>query len=628
MSTTVFPSNNSLIPGLDGLRALAVIAVLMYHLELPFMFKGGFLGVDIFFTVSGFLITALLIKEFSYSGNISISQFYLRRFKRLMPVVYVVLAITFLICAWYLPESYIKTRNDSLAALVYLSNWWQIFLEQSYFESIGRPPMLHHLWSLAIEQQFYLIWPVLVFLCLKFFGLIYFGLLSIALALASTIWISYLSIESGAPIDADPSRLYFGTDTHSIGLLIGAILATFFAPWSVQPKIADILLKRQSLINLIGILSFVCLLIVMQYRAEMWPFLFRGGLTIFSLITGILIISVIHSSGIINQFFSAKIFQWIGKRSYGLYICHWPIFMLMRPGFELPSNHFWQALSRLTLTFLVAELSYRLIEEPLRSGGVWKSTSYKKYLYILVSSLLVVGLVYTLISKNHDSREFEYQNKSQNESQGNHKKVVNDFSSQFVMRKATQIHSAECQQDYKQSPKVSQDQQIHIFGDSVMLGIADFMRTNIYGVTVDAKVGRQGKDGLAAVLESREKISTRSNVVIHFGTNGFLAENHLRQMLNQLSGVKNIVLVNVYAPRKWESDNNALLATLASQYDNVSLLDWKSIVESNPEFLNDDQIHPNYAGIKALAFQIKKLTGGLYVYQVDRQGLLMPNSCF
>lgn len=628
MLATSTPIKNLPIPGLDGLRALAVIAVLIYHLELPFMFKGGFLGVDIFFTVSGFLITALLIKEFSYSGNISISQFYIRRFKRLMPVVYVLLAITFLVCAWYLPESYVKTRNDSLAALIYLSNWWQIFLEQSYFDSISRPPMLQHLWSLAIEEQFYLVWPVFVLVCLRVFGLIYFGLFTVILAIASTVWMAYLSIESGAPIDSDPSRLYFGTDTHSIGLLVGAMLATFFTPWNLQPKIGEILFKRQYLINLLGLLSLLCLLIVMQYRTEMWPFLFRGGLTLFSLITGILIIAVVHSSGFTHQLFSIKILQLIGKRSYSLYIWHWPIFMLMRPGFELPSNHLSQSLLRLTVTFLVSELSYRLIEEPVRSGKIWTSTSYKKYLYVVVGSFLVFGIAYTVITKRSDSKESDYQPKAHNEFHAERKKTLNDFSNQFVLRQPTQIHSAECQQDYKQSPRVNDDHQILIFGDSVMLGIADFMRAHIYGVSVDAKVGRQGKDGLTAVLGYKEKIPENSKVVIHFGTNGFLAENHLRQILDQLSGTKKVVLINVYAPRKWEFDNNAMLASLASQYKNVSLLDWKAIADANPEFLGNDQIHPNHSGVKALVFQIKKLTGGLYTYQVDRQGLLIPETCF
>lgn len=628
MSVTVISNKNSYIPGLEGLRALAVIAVLIYHLEIPSLFKGGFLGVDIFFTVSGFLITSLLIKEFSDSGSISIGHFYFRRLKRLMPVAYLLLAITFLISAWYIPDSFKQTRTDSLAALVYVSNWWQIFLEQSYFESVSRPPMLQHLWSLAIEEQFYLVWPALVLLCLRFSNLFCLGIFSGFLALLSTAWMAYLSVQSGAPIDSDPSRLYFGTDTHAMGLLVGATLAVYFSPWSIRSNLSNFLAKYPNPINVVGALSLLCLLMIMQYRAEMSPLLFRGGFTLFSLITGALIISVVHSSGIMQQLFSATILQWIGKRSYGLYIWHWPIFMLMRPGFEVSSDPLWQSLLRLSVTFIVAEISYRLIEEPIRSGKIWDVRSYKKYLYLFVVGVLLSVLGYTAINKSPVTGQPERQVFSHNKVHPNKDKVVNDYSTEFVSRKLTRIHGAECQQDYQRSPKANKDHQILVFGDSVMLGIADFMRKNIYGVSVDAKVGRQGKDGLAAVLEYKEKIPLRSNVVVHFGTNGFLAENHLRQILNELSGVKKVVLINVYAPRKWESDNNALLARLASEYGNVSLLDWKSIIDANPEYLGDDHVHPNYAGIRALTFQIKKLTGGLHAYQVDRQGLLIPDSCF
>ncbi|MSO38021.1 MAG: acyltransferase, partial [Acidimicrobiia bacterium] len=222
------------MPGLDGLRAIAVMAVLLYHAELTWM-PGGFLGVDVFFVISGYLITALLLAESRNHGRIGLRQFYLRRGRRLLPALFLVLGVVSLYSIIFLPEELAELRTDVIAALGYSTNWWQILREQSYFEAAGRPPLLRHLWSLAVEEQFYLIWPLLFTAMLKQWkGRRNPMLIAITAGIVgSTVWMAILSVANDFPV-TDPSRAYFGTDTRISTMLVGAFLAIVWSPWRLS----------------------------------------------------------------------------------------------------------------------------------------------------------------------------------------------------------------------------------------------------------------------------------------------------------------------------------------------------------------------------------------------------------
>jgi peptidoglycan/LPS O-acetylase OafA/YrhL len=356
------------LPGLDGLRALAVGAVLLFHADLGWM-SGGFLGVDVFFVISGFLITALLLKERAESGTISFKRFWQRRARRLLPALYGMLIITTLVASLFYRSTLADLRSQLFAASTYWTNWYLIGAHHSYFAAVGRPPMLQHLWSLAVEEQFYLIWPlVLVGLLRAFHGRLKRVTIAIGVgALASALWMATLH----QPL-ADPSRVYYGTDTRLSGLLLGAVLALFWQygglPGAYQARHSRghaPLLDRLSLLALAGILA--CFFFMNQWQSGLYP----GGLLVVSLLTLVVIAAVIHPrTQVLKRRLAHRNLVWMGKRSYGLYLWHWPIFVVTRPGIDVPFGTYPTLILRLALTFMAASLSYRYIEQPIRKGAL------------------------------------------------------------------------------------------------------------------------------------------------------------------------------------------------------------------------------------------------------------------
>jgi len=347
------------VPALDGLRALAVVSVIGFHAELP-GFAGGLLGVEVFFVVSGYLITSLLLAEQRSSGAISLPHFWLRRARRLLPALFAVLLAALALSLTFAPDSLAGTWSDGAAALLYVSNWWQVIHRHSYFMDVDRPPLLLHLWSLAIEEQFYVVWP----LVLSLFGraanrwvrrAALFG------AAASALWMAWL-------IDPaeDPTRVYVGSDTRLSGLLLGAALATAVPMFNaLAPRSRLIRVTRETL----GVIGLAALVGLLSSVTSQSPFLYRGGFVLVDLASAALISALVIPT-LIARFLGARPWAWLGRRSYGLYLWHWPIFAVTRP--ELDSSLQGVALLafRLMLTVVAAELCYRFIEQPIRAGAL------------------------------------------------------------------------------------------------------------------------------------------------------------------------------------------------------------------------------------------------------------------
>lgn len=349
------------LPGLDGLRALAVIAVLLYHANLPVW--GGFLGVEAFFVLSGFLITALLVVEWRHYGRIDFKAFWLRRARRILPALFLVLIGTLTFVMLVLPTEVAALSKDTLAALGYVMNWHLMASQQSYFDPVARPPLLQHLWSLAVEEQFYLIWPVVFLLGVGVFRRTGFWIATLVAAAASSLLMLAL-YEPGA----DTTRLYYGTDTRATGLLLGAALAMVWTPGQIPQadnRRISLLLDSAGLLALGGMLaSFI-------WVPDYTPLLYQGGLTLFSIGTVIVIAAVAHPhTRLLPTLLGWQPLRWIGLRSYGIYLWHWPVFMLTRPHLDIPLDG-WQLLAlRFTIVFVLAALSYRLVEMPIRHGAL------------------------------------------------------------------------------------------------------------------------------------------------------------------------------------------------------------------------------------------------------------------
>jgi peptidoglycan/LPS O-acetylase OafA/YrhL len=358
-------SGSTCLPGLDGLRALAVIAVLIYHAR-PEWLPGGFLGVEVFFVISGFIITRALLIEWQSQGRIAVGSFWLRRARRLLPAVFLLLAGTIGYAALLKPEQMGSLRLDVLAALGYVTNWHLILAEQSYFDSFLRPSMLRHLWSLAVEEQFYVVWPLLLALGLPI--LKRRGLLVVVIGgiVASTAAMALL-YEPGA----DTARVYFGTDTRAAGLLVGAALAFIVAGRSLQPKHV-VKAWRQPAVALLGMAALSLIIAAMLWLDDGRPLLYRGGFLAVSLATSVVILAATQRN-LFAGLLGLGPLRWVGVRSYGIYLWHWPVYMLLWPA----QPTLWQVAGQVTAVVLISAVSYQLVEKPVREGALaraWAKT--------------------------------------------------------------------------------------------------------------------------------------------------------------------------------------------------------------------------------------------------------------
>ena len=348
------------LPALDGLRAIAVIMVFAYHLEFPWA-SGGFLGVDVFFVISGYLITRLLVDEHADRGRIGLGSFWIRRFRRLVPAMVAMIAATLMAThRWGLPEQWTSIRVDALAALGYVANWRFVLDDQSYFDaSLGPSPLLHT-WSLAVEEQWYLLWPiVMIGLCawaarhVRASNRV--AMAVVAAATASAVWMAVLFDP------ADPSRVYFGTDTRAQQLLIGAALAWILHAAPGLTELASSSRTRPAFAVALGALVATAALV-----GDEAAWLYRGGLFAISLVAAVVVLGTTTRPGTGLAWLGAAPLVWIGRRSYGIYLWHWPVIIFMVPatGGELGR---WPLTGlQVGVTLLLTEVSHRLIESPVR----------------------------------------------------------------------------------------------------------------------------------------------------------------------------------------------------------------------------------------------------------------------
>ncbi|CAM3371727.1 MULTISPECIES: acyltransferase family protein [Paenibacillus] len=392
-------SHSRYMPGLDGLRALALIGVMAYHWGFGFA-SGGFLGVSLFFVLSGYLITDILTSQWHHHRRIDLKDFWVRRFRRLLPAIMIMLL---LIVAWvtlFDRERLPNLRGDVLGAITYISNWQFIFEQQSYFESFGPPSPLGHFWSLAVEEQFYLLWPLIMLAGLKLFprrGQLFAFIAAGALLSAAVMGVLY---QPGT----DPSRVYYGTDTRAFGLLIGAGLAIVWPSWKL-PVSASPAVRRT--LNLIGMLALLVVLLMMWKVDRYDPFLYRGGMFLFSIAAAVLVAVLAHPATGLSRLFSGKPLLWLGVRSYGIYLWHYPVLILFSPSSGVSGLNMPQIVLQVAASIVLAALSWKYVEQPIRRGGFRKlkerlrslrkrpaSISVKGWI-VSFSSLILIGIFCT-----------------------------------------------------------------------------------------------------------------------------------------------------------------------------------------------------------------------------------------
>jgi len=384
------------MPGLDGLRAIALIGVMGYHWSFGFA-SGGFLGVSLFFVLSGYLITDILASQWHHQQRIDLKDFWIRRFRRLLPAMLLMLFILVVWVTLFDHSRLAALRGDVLGAVTYISNWQFIFQEQSYFESFGPPSPLGHFWSLAVEEQFYLLWPLIMLVGLKLFprrGPL-FSFIAIGAAL-SALWMAVIY----QPGD-DPSRVYYGTDTRAFGLLIGAGLSIVWPSWKLS---SDVSVSSRRRLNITGLVALLLILFMMWKVDRYESFLYQGGMLLFSVAAAVLVAVLAHPAASVSRLLSWKPLLWIGVRSYGIYLWHYPVMILTSPDAgarDLP----WPVTAlQIAASILLAALSWKYVEEPIRHGGLKKlwskasslrrrpvSISLKGWI-VSVCSLILIGI--------------------------------------------------------------------------------------------------------------------------------------------------------------------------------------------------------------------------------------------
>ena len=626
------------LPGLDGLRAVAIIGVLLYHAGIDWM-PGGFLGVDVFFVISGFLITSLILEEYDRSGRVNFTKFYLGRARRLLPAVAVLLIAVGLAVLIVYQDALSAFREDALATVFYVNNWWYIFVDQSYFESVGRPPLLKHLWSLSVEEQFYLIWPVFALLLMRSGGRPLVRRLALVLAIASTVWMAVLSIRNGYPVDADPSRAYFGTDSHSMGLLVGAALATMWRPGRLSTQVPR---GAQLVITGIGVASLAAVIGFYLFVGEFTPWLYRGGFLALAFFTTALIAAVTHPASFLGPALGTGILRYIGRRSYGIYLWHWPIFMVTRPGIDVEWSEPVTFVVRIALTLVIAELSYRLVEMPIRRGVLGRASSAVRSGGALgvraIGTLIATGIVtvvgaavaIALIMNPGDGRDAIPPDvaEAMGIADGGPLELAIDDESSDAQDAADANATAGISTESSTDPGVTNNEStdsgepvlsdeeiraangpVSVIGDSVVLGARSAIKDAIPGARVDAKVSRMpgGFTGRVKKLDRRDKLA--NVVVVHPATNGVMNAKILRGILDPLTDYERVVIVNASVPRSWEKQNNKVIAKVTPDYPNVVVADWKSASDGRSEYFVSDGVHLTGSGAAAFAEVIREASG-------------------
>ena len=592
------------IRGLDGLRGIAVLAVVIYHADLGFL-EGGFLGVDMFFVLSGFLITALLIQEGLRNNRIDRADFYTRRIRRLLPALLLILAFSVMVSGIWVPDAAFAVKRDLPWALTFVLNWSYLFFEQSYFINIARPPVLQHLWSLAIEEQFYVVWPLVMILFLKFRTKFFtfrklILIFSVLGAISSTLWMRNLSIANGYPIPNDPSRVYFGTDTHLMSLLIGCAAAALWRPERLSPKLNP---DRSAGLTILGLGSLATIFFYFTKVGELTPWLYQGGFIGIALATAIAIHIVSHPALSLGKILGNPILTWFGDRSYGIYLWHWPIFLFLRPGLDTTWPDLMTQFVRVCLVLISAELSFRFVEMPIRNGAIgrlarkWKQFGVprpKPTLSIFVSGFGAL-IIYSLVAV------FTVPTPTLGNSTAFGGITAIDEDPGAAVGPLIKPIKVKPTPSAKPITNISRRGHPIVFGDSVVLGARFSLGAILGQLSIDAAVSRQPWEISQRIELRRREHRLGSDVVIHMGTNGLVREQDLRPILSQLRDRRRVVLVNVSVPRVWMDGSNSTIAGLAKEFPNVRIANWRTTSKGHRGYFVPDGVHLTPAGGKVFA---------------------------
>lgn len=617
------------IPALDGLRTLAVVAVVLYHLNLTWA-QGGLLGVTIFFVLSGYLITRLLLNEVAKTGRIDLKSFWIRRIRRLVPAVVTVVFVTCALCTIFNHVMLTKMRPDILPSLLFFNNWWQIAQNVSYFNALGDPSPLTHFWSLAIEEQFYLIWPPLLFAMVSM-HVSKPNTRRVVLGLAAASALAMMVLYNPA---ADPSRVYYGTDTRVFSLLLGAWMAFIpdrdLAPVRLahrlglnrlagaakhgknaegksgerggeaaetapaQPSALVRFWSSPASIDVLGVVGLVGLAAMVALTNGYTAFQYRGGTLLCSTLTLMVIAACVQPQGMVARALSAEPLVWVGKRSYSIYLWHYPL-LLMNPVANINDTPWWQYILQVLLVVAVAECSYRFIETPFRKGAFGRTVAEfrdgtttpanwaRAHVPVCAACAVVLvvalgGLIFVPETSALSGEGAEVLNKEAKNTAPTDQQAADDTD-----------------KDNDGFPDGSYD--LLMIGDSVSLRAVDSFDGVFPHSHIDAEKGRQFDAGRATFEGYIQQNLAGKIVVFALGTNGLVTDAQVDAIMADAGEQRIVVFVNTRSPQPWVGSTNQAIANAATRYKNVRVVDWYGYSANRNDLFDGDGTHLSTTGV-------------------------------
>ena len=558
------------IPAIDGLRALAVIAVVLYHLGIDWI-PGGFLGVDLFFVISGYVITRLILDSIESANGLDLKEFYAARVRRLLPGLVILIIVTSVFIAFFAPDAIRRFITDVPFVLTGTNNWQLVAVNQDYFQAIGRPPLLQHTWSLAVEFQFYLIWPIILLFIWRRFGKRVVRRVALVIATFSGTALFLFSLQADNATSGRISHIYFGTDTHSLGLFLGSALAVSWIPRNLSPKISQ---RAQDFIDGIGVFGFIGLLCIFLFIDQSNTALYQIAFPLAGLFGCATIISIVHPASRFSPILSNKLFLWIGQRSYGIYLWHWVVFQITRPGADLTGNLLALNVARVLVVLALADISLRAIEIPIRKGIVqnwFRGMKYRTKIMQKRQRIFVSSVVAFMVFMTGSSVALAWQRDQS---------IIVEIKPELELPDTV----------------ISENQTgLWVTGDSVILGIRNKLAMQEDIALINARVGRQIGELITEVEEDKQRVGS-SPVVLNVGNNNAVSREDMVKLMELLKDQPKVVVVNTSVPRTWRDGNNKIISEVVSGYPNAVLVNWAEIAENHPEFFAPDGVHLVEAG--------------------------------
>jgi peptidoglycan/LPS O-acetylase OafA/YrhL len=604
------PLKNRYITGLDGLRAIAVLAVIAYHLNFDWA-AGGLLGVTVFFVLSGYLITDLLIAEFVTTGRINFKNFWIRRARRLLPAMFTMLLVVITWVTIFKQSMLDRLEEDTVAAVLYVSNWWYIFQDLSYFESFGPPSLLTHFWSLAVEEQFYILWPLLIVGVLKLkvkegslFSIILLG----AIASAAAMTMLY---EPGT----DPSRIYYGTDTRVFSLLLGASLAVV---WPSRKLSTSLPPEIRWKLDFVGLFALAFIFYMFWSTDQYQDFLYQGGMVAMSVASMLVVSVIVHPSSKLNTVLSFKPLRWIGVRSYGIYLWHFPVIVLTSPQWGSDAPSLVRTSLQLFLILTLASLSWTFIENPIRKGaltrfcrvvkrGEWKREKSFIGRFVTMASILFVflaistiGLITTSVALSKDNVINAIQKKVGKEEESPTENQAKEHKTKPELPTKEKEKPKEEKPPIETAPALEK-RSVSVIGDSVMIDVTPHLEEAFNKVDVDAKIGRQFREAEEIVQQKKSSGNLGEIVIIELGANGPLSDKKMAALIEQIGTERDVYMLTTRVPKPWQQEVNESIKNVAEKYKNVKVVDWYSFSESHLDYIGNDGVHLTLTGAEAYA---------------------------